>query len=95
VEFATAAFTYEAEADAWERAYWELDDKFKRSLSSADLRLTDISAKHNAAGEAWKRELAKAKRREHMPGLGIFIGAGHTGSGVEPVIGIGLTWKVF
>jgi outer membrane receptor for monomeric catechols len=93
VEFATAAFTYEAENETWQSAYWELDGKYKKSLSDFERRLDVISEKHNEERAQWKLDLAKAKRRGHLPGIGFFAGAGYTGSGIEPVIGFGLVWK--
>jgi hypothetical protein len=40
---------------------------------------------------AWKTELRKAKG----PGIGVFAGIGHTGSGFEAVVGVGVVWKLF
>jgi hypothetical protein len=95
VEFTTAAFTYEAESGAWERAYWELDGKFKDALSGFDIHLKNIDDKHREAISDWERELRKSKRREHLPGFGVFAGAGYAGGSIEITYGVGLVWKIF
>ena len=93
-EFATAAFTYEAESAAWRKAYWELDQKYKRMLSDFDSRLDVISARHEETIAAYGKELSKARRREHLPGIGFFVGPVYNGSDVELGAGIGLVWKM-
>jgi hypothetical protein len=94
-EFATAAFTYEAESLAWQRAYWELDGRHRKALSDFDARLGVVAERHGAAVDAYEKEMSKARRRERLPGLGVFAGVGYGGDGVEPVIGVGLVWKLF
>jgi hypothetical protein len=95
VEFTTAALTYEAESLAWQEAYWELDGKYKQTLSDFERRLDVIGEEHNKTVAQWERELAKAKRRERLPGFGVFGGIGYTGSGYEAVVGVGIVWRIF
>lgn len=102
VEFATAAFTYEAEAAAWETAYWELDSKFAAFVTSADLHVKSIEAKYDVNQQTWKeresaleKSLKRAQRRASLPGLGVFAGYG-AGSGGSPgfTVGVGLIWRI-
>ena len=93
-ELATAAFTYEAESAAWQTAYWELDRKYKRTLSDFDSRLDSISARHEETVAAYEKELSKARRREHLPGIGFFVGPVYNGNDFELGAGIGLVWKM-
>jgi hypothetical protein len=95
VEFATAAFSYEAESLAWQRAYWELDGKYRDTLDGFEKRLAVIGEKHDGTVAAYEKELAKARRRERLPSFGVFAGAGYSGGGVGPVIGVGVVWKIF
>jgi hypothetical protein len=94
VEFTTAAFTYEAESLAWQKAYWELDEKYKQTLAAFDTRLDIIGKKHEAAVGSYERELAKARRRERLPGIGFFLGPAYNGRCIELGAGIGLVWKM-
>jgi hypothetical protein len=94
VEFTTAAYTYEAESLAWQKAYWELDEKYKQTLAVFDARLDAIGEKHEAAVASYERELVKAKRRERLPGVGLFLGPVYNGSDIELGVGVGLVWKM-
>ena len=83
--------TYRTERDIWAESYKELSEE---SLSHAAEQRENLAALKKQLGEeraAWKSALRKAKN----PGFGIFIGAGYTGSGVEPVIGAGVVWRLF
>jgi hypothetical protein len=93
-EFTTAALTYEAESLAWQRAYWELNEKYKQTLATFDTRLKVIGEKHDAAVTAYERELTKARRRERLPGIGLFLGPVYNGSDIGLGVGIGLVWKM-
>jgi hypothetical protein len=44
-EFATAAFTYEAESSLWESAYRELSAEYIRTLGILDSRINALPAK--------------------------------------------------
>lgn len=108
VEFASAAFTYEAELKAWETAYWELDSKFASFIASSDLRIKSLDdhinildMQYDQSKAEWeKREsqlekaLTKAKRRASLPGLGLFAGYGGNGGNFGFTVGVGLVWRV-
>ena len=93
-EFTTAALTYEAESLAWQKAYWELYEKYKQTLATFGARLNTISEKHNNAVAAYERELAKARRRERLPGIGLFLGPVYNGSNIGLGVGVGIVWKM-
>ena len=94
VEFAEAAFTYEATAIAWENAYWELDKKFKDTLIDFDGRLDSITKEHENSINDYKRELKKANARKYRPTLGFFIGGGYNGNTFDKTAGFGLIFPV-
>jgi hypothetical protein len=86
-----AAKTYRLERDAWEGAYHELSGKSEAYAAEMKRSIAGLRAQLDDERAAWKSALRKAK----TPGFGVFIGAGYTGGGVEPVIGAGMVWRLF
>jgi hypothetical protein len=86
-----AAKTYRMERDAWEKAYHEQSERSEAYAASVRQSLADLKTQLERERNAWKSELRKAK----SPGIGIFGGAGYTGSGFEAVVGVGAVWKIF
>jgi hypothetical protein len=88
----TAAIkTYRLEREAWEEAYFELQQKSEDFAGEQRRLLTDLRGQIDEERAAWKTGLRKAKG----PGFGLFAGIGYTGSGYEAVIGVGVVWRLF
>jgi hypothetical protein len=85
-----AAKTYRLERDAWEKAYRELNERSEAYASYMRRSLSDLETQIQKERDSWKSSLRKARG----PGIGIFGGVGYTGSGFEPVIGVGVVWRV-
>jgi RNA polymerase-binding transcription factor DksA len=83
--------TYRTERDVWAESYNDLSDKAASHAAEQRENLAALRVQIENERAAWKSALRKAKN----PGFGVFIGAGYTGSGFEPVIGVGLVWKLF
>jgi hypothetical protein len=82
--------TYREERDAWVNAYYDLKGNSESFAESQRKLLTDLREQLNDERNEWRTVL----RRARSPGLGVFAGAGYTGSGVEAVIGVGIVWKI-
>jgi hypothetical protein len=100
IDFASAAFTAEAEADVWKSAYAKLKEDMENQLDmqiqiatrlSSDLR--DLSSKFNAERTNYEKLLRKSK----MPGLGIYAGYGlsYPSNNLEFNVGVGLVFRVY
>jgi hypothetical protein len=87
----SAAKTYRLERDEWEKSYNELSEDALESQRALRAQLTELRRELDGERDSWRKEAARAK----SPGLGVFAGAGYGGDGVEPVIGVGLVWKLW
>lgn len=83
--------TYRIQSETWEKAYYEMNDKSQEFAKFQRERLSNLQKEIDAERVEWKRAVRKAKG----PGFGVFAGVGHTGSGVEAVVGVGVVWKLF
>jgi hypothetical protein len=86
-----AAKTYRLERDAWESAYYDLAGKSEEYASDMKRSIAELRDRLDDERAAWKAELRKAKGA----GIGLFAGAGYTGSEVKAVIGVGFVLKIF
>ena len=84
--------TYREQSEYWEKAHGALSEEFRAYIDKTDERLTGIESNIEAERKAWKNEIRKAK----LPGLGVFAGAGYgSGGDIQPVIGVGLVWRLW
>jgi hypothetical protein len=83
--------TYREERDIWIEAYDELKAKSEAFAESQRKSLAALREQLDDERAAWKAGLRKAKG----PGIGVFAGVGHAGSGVELVVGVGVVWRLF
>jgi hypothetical protein len=83
--------TYKEERNAWEAAYYDLKEKSEAFASSQRGILTRLEAQLEVERAEWRR----AVRRARSPGFGVFGGIGYTPGGYEPVIGVGVVWRLF
>jgi hypothetical protein len=91
-ELSAAAKTYRLERDAWERAYYELSGKSGELEDRLQSQLAALKREIDQERSAWRSRVRKAR----SPGIGVFAGAGYSGSGeINAVIGVGLVWKIF
>ena len=86
-----AVKTYRLERDAWEEAYRELSEKSEGYAADMKNSMATLRGQIEDERKAWK----SAVRRAKGAGFGVFAGAGHTGSGFEAVVGVGLVWRGF
>jgi hypothetical protein len=86
-----ASKTYRLERDAWEKAYYELSRESLQFSESLETQMKELRRQLDSERGAWK----SAIRRARSPGFGVFAGVGYTSSGIEPVIGVGVVWKLF
>jgi hypothetical protein len=86
-----AAKTYRLERDAWENAYHDLSEKSEKYAAGMKKSLADLRGQIDEERKGWKSAVRRAKR----PGFGAFAGVGHTGSGFEVVVGVGVVWRLF
>jgi hypothetical protein len=83
-----AAKTYRLEREEWERAYYELSDKSEAFADDMTTRFDGLKKQIEEERVAWRSAVRKAR----APGFGLFGGVSHTG---EPVLGVGLVWRLF
>jgi hypothetical protein len=86
-----AIATYKQERNAWENAYHELNRTSSEYAISQEKKLANLESILNAERDSWRQMI----RRARMPGVGIFAGAGYTGTEVKFVIGVGAVWRLF
>ena len=88
---AGAAKTYRLERDEWQKSYNELSDQSIKAQRALQAQLAELRRDLDGERDSWRA----AVRRARSPSVGVFGGVGYAGSGFEPVIGIGLVWKIF
>ena len=91
-EFATAAFTYEAESLLWQKAYHELSEQARARALALQGELSALRRDLDLERAQWRGALRKAR----SPGFGVFAGVGYSAGGeINAVVGVGVVWKIF
>ncbi len=90
-DLSAAAKTYRLERDAWASAYRELVGNTEQLEARMKSQLAALGGEIEAERKTWGRRIRAAR----APGVGVFAGAGYTPSGFEPVIGVGVVWRVW
>ncbi len=100
LEFTEAAFTYEAESQLWQDAYWEQNRTMSQMATEyaayrrdRDLALSQERSAREAEKTSYETALRSAKRQARLPGWGVFAGMGYTFDEFRFTVGVGFVLK--
>lgn len=77
-----------------EQTIEELNEKWKQETECSLQKIKEVHAQYEKEMRSKEAEVKREKRKQHYPGLGLFVGPGWTPEGIQVCIGIGLVLKL-